>query len=136
VDRVSTAGEPPQLDASVTTAKVGDNAYTLTLKGELDLYSTPLLAAELEALTPDGPEVVVDLAAVTFLDSTALGAILLGVRRLRQAGGGMALVSSNPATTRLLSIVGVDRVVPVYETAERALERLVGSARRRKLERS
>jgi anti-sigma B factor antagonist len=133
---VSTAGESPQLDASVTTAKLGDNAYTLTLKGELDLYSTPLLVAELEALTPDGPDVVLDLAAVTFLDSTALGAILLGVRRLRQAGGDMALVSSNPETTRLLSIVGVDRVVPVYETAERALEQLVGSAVPRKPERS
>jgi anti-sigma B factor antagonist len=123
VGPVSTAGELPQLDASVVTAKVGDTAYVLTLKGELDLYSTPLLTTELEALTPEGPQVVLDLAAVTFLDSTALGAILLAVRRLRQADGDLAIASPNPTTTRLLSIVGVDRVVPVYDTVAQALGR-------------
>jgi anti-sigma B factor antagonist len=125
----------PQLDASVTTAKVGENAYVLALSGELDLYSTPLLVAELEALAPDGADVVLDLSEVSFIDSTALGAILLGGRRLHESGGGMALVSSNPTTTRLLTIVGIDRVVPVYETTERALEHLVGSVLLRKLER-
>lgn len=126
--------ELPELDASVTTTKVGDDAYVLSLKGELDLYSTPRLVAELEALALDGAEVVLDLTVVTFIDSTALGAILLGARRLRQAGGGIALVSSSPTTTKLLTIVGIDRVVPVYETTERALEYLIGSVLLRKLE--
>jgi anti-sigma B factor antagonist len=125
----------PQLEASVTTAKVGENAYVLALRGELDLYSTPLLVAELEALAPDGADVVLDLTEVSFIDSTALGAILLGGRRLQGSGGGMALVSSNPTTTRLLTIVGIDRVVPVYETTGRALEHLVGSVLLRKLQR-
>jgi anti-sigma B factor antagonist len=130
------SGELPQLDASVTTTKVGEDAYVLALQGELDLYSTPRLVAELEALAPDGAEVVLDLTDVTFIDSTALGAILLGARKLRQADGGIAIVSPGPTTTKLLTMVGIDRVVPVYETTERALEYLVGSVVLRKLEQS
>jgi anti-anti-sigma factor len=124
----------PQLDATVTTTKVGEDAYILALQGEFDLYSTPRLVAELEALAPDGAEVVLDLTDVTFIDSTALGSILLGARKLREAGGGIALVSPAAATTKLLTMVGIDRVVPVYETNERALEYLVGSVVLRKLE--
>jgi anti-sigma B factor antagonist len=131
-----TAGDLPQLDATVTTAKVGEDAYVIALQGELDLYSTPRLLAELEALVPDGPEIVLDLTGVTFIDSTALGAILLGARKLRQAGGGIAIVSPGATTTKLLSMVGIDRVVPVFDTNERALEYLVGSVVLRKLQQS
>ncbi len=113
---------------------MGEHAYVLALQGELDLHSTPRLVAELEALTPDGPEIVLDLSEVSFIDSTALGAILLGARRLRQARGGMAIVSASPTTIKLLSLVGVDRVVPVYPSVDRALEYLVGSVLLRKLE--
>jgi anti-sigma B factor antagonist len=127
-------GDLPQLDATVTTTKVGENAYVLALQGEHDLYSTPRLVAELEALAPDGPEVVLDLTDVTFIDSTALGSILVGARKLRQAEGGIAIVSPGATTTKLLSMVGIDRVVPVFDTNERALEYLVGSVVLRKLQ--
>jgi anti-sigma B factor antagonist len=88
----------PQLDAAITTLKAGENAYVVSVAGELDLYSTPQLVAELEALAPDGPELVLDLGAVTFIDSTGLGAILLNLRRLRAAGGDMAIVCANDTT--------------------------------------
>jgi anti-sigma B factor antagonist len=126
--------ELPQLDAAITTVKAGDRAYVVTVAGELDLYTTPRLVAELDAVAPDGPEVVLDLDAVTFIDSTGLGAILLCVRRLREADGGMALVCGQASTKKLLTMVGVDRVVPVFETSDRALEHLVGSVVLRKLE--
>jgi anti-sigma B factor antagonist len=128
-------GDLPRLDAAVTTLKAGENAYVVAVAGELDLYSTPQLVAELEALAPDGPEVVLDLDGVTFIDSTALGAILLNLRRLRESGGGMAIVCANETTRKLLTMVGVDRVIPVFETSARALEHLVGSVVLRKLER-
>lgn len=129
------AGDLPQVDPCFTTRTTADGRHVIAVAGELDLYTTPQLVAELEALTTAGPEIVLDLNEVSFVDSTALGAILLGGRRLQASGGGMGLVSSNPTTTRLLTIVGIDRVVPIYETTERALEHLVGSVLLRKLER-
>jgi anti-sigma B factor antagonist len=131
---VGTRENLPQLDAAISTVQAGERAYVVSVTGELDLYSTPLLIAELDALAPDGPEIVLDLGEVTFIDSTGLGAILLTVRRLRETGGDMALVCANPTTLKLLTMVGVDRVVPVFETNGRALEHLVGSVLLRKLE--
>ena len=56
---------------------------------------------------------MLDLSGVTFLDSTALGAILIAARRLREEQGGLAIVTAEASTKKLLSLVGVDRVVPV-----------------------
>jgi anti-sigma B factor antagonist len=129
---------PPEdlsdLDVSITTVKTGERAYVITVAGELDLYTTPRLVAELEAVAPDGPEVVLDLDGVTFIDSTGLGTILLGVRKLRDAGGGLAIVCANESTGKLLGMVGIDRVAPVFATTDRAFEHLVGSVVLRELE--
>jgi len=123
----------PPIDITISTLRAGDRAYVVTVQGELDLYTTPQLTAELESLV-DGLDVVLDLSGVTFLDSTALGAILLAARRLREDNGALALVASEASTKKLLEVVGVDRVVPVFDTSERALEHLVGSLVLRKLE--
>jgi anti-sigma B factor antagonist len=116
------AQELPQVDTTVATEKVGD-AYVIAVAGELDLYSTPLLVAELDPLIAEGPEVVLDLTGVSFVDSTALGAMLLGARRLKQMNGRLALVTPDPSTTKLLTMVGVDRVVPIFATTDAALQR-------------
>jgi anti-anti-sigma factor len=115
------AGDLPQVDPCFTTRTTADGRHVIAVAGELDLYTTPQLVAELEALTTAGPEIVLDLNEVSFVDSTALGAILLASRRLRQAGGELALACANPSTMKLLTMVGVDRVVRVYETADAAL---------------
>ena len=119
---------PVELAVAVTSP--AERTYVVAVAGELDLYSTPRLATALEAISTDAPGVVLDLDGVGFLDSSGLGAILLAVRRLREAGGDMALVANAEATTKLLGMVGVDRVVPVFEATEQALAHLAGDARR------
>ena len=124
-----------ELEPSITTLRTGDHAYAVSIEGELDLYSAPQVRAELEALAIEPAEVVLDLGGVTFVDSTALGAILASARILREAGGGLALVAADERTRKLLALVGVDRVLPVYESSEQAVEHLVGSVVLRRLER-
>ena len=126
---------PPDLPspASFSTLKTGDNAYVVSVEGELDLYSAPELAAELDALVADAPDVVLDLSGVGFVDSTALGAIVGASRSLRAGGGRLLLVASRDVRM-VLELVGLDRILPVYESTERALEHLVGSVVLRKLE--
>jgi anti-sigma B factor antagonist len=124
VDAVSSAENLPQLDASVATTRLEDGTHVLAVRGELDLYSTPQLTAELDAIAGERTNVVVDLSEVSFMDSTALGAILLASRRLRDAERRLALVSPVPGTTKLLTMVGIDRVVPVVESRDEALARL------------
>jgi anti-sigma B factor antagonist len=124
VARVSSTEDLPQLDATVATSRLDDGTHVLAVRGELDLYSTPQLTAELETIASERTNVVVDLTEVSFMDSTALGAILLASRRLRDANRRLALVSPVAATTKLLTMVGIDRVVPVVESRDDALERL------------
>jgi anti-sigma B factor antagonist len=126
--------ELPQIEVRIATLETGDRAYLVSVEGELDLYSAPRLQAELDALASDASDVVLDLSQVTFIDATALGAILAAGRRLREADGRLALVAATDATRKLLALVGVDRVLPIYESSERALEHLVGSVVLRKLE--
>jgi anti-sigma B factor antagonist len=124
---MSSAENLPQLDAAVATTRLDDGTHVLAVRGELDLYSTPQLTAELDAIAGERTNVVVDLSEVSFMDSTALGAILLASRRLRDAERRLALVSPVPGTTKLLTMVGIDRVVPVVDSRDEALERLQGS---------
>ena len=126
----------PRVDVSVATMKVGEHAHVVTVEGELDLYTSPRLAAELEALATDEVEVVLDLSGVSFMDSTALGSILAAARRLRLEGGRLAVVCTSGTARRLLTLVGLDRVLPVYDTADRALEHMLGSVVLRRLERA
>jgi anti-sigma B factor antagonist len=80
--------------------------------GELDAFTVATLREELAALA-GASEVVIDLAGVPFMDSAGLGALIGGIRKLRDAGGGVVVVCSRPAVLRLLHTTGFDRMVPV-----------------------
>lgn len=102
-----------------------DDAGVVTVSGEVDMYTAPQLKQCLLELLDGGVQkVVVDLSAVTFVDSTALGVLIGGVRRLHGAGGAMALVVTSRPVERVLSITGLDRVFSIHATLDEALSAL------------
>ena len=66
-------------------------------------------------------KVVVDLSEATFIDSTTLGVLVGGVKRLRPSGGSLALVCTDQNIQKIFEITGLDRVFPIHETREAAL---------------
>jgi len=64
---------------------------------------------------------VVDLRGVTFLDSSALGALLGRFRRLSQIGGSMRLLNPSLTVKPILELSGIYRIMPVFESEVRAL---------------
>ncbi len=89
------------------------------------MYTAPQLKQSLLDLIDGGArKIVVDLSAVTFIDSTALGVLIGGVRRLHGAGGAMALVVTSRPVERVLSITGLDRVFSIHATLDEALAAL------------
>ena len=97
----------------------------LTLWGELDAHDAPRLRATFaEALegAPAGPRVVLDLAQVSFLDSTALGSIVGLLRRVREADGELRVVLPSAPAVRIFEITGLDAVLTTYPTRAAALE--------------
>lgn len=94
----------------------------VVLEGELDISTAPRFKADLYALVDEGArDIVVDLTAVTFIDSTALGVLIGGVRRVRPAGGSIVLVVDGRAVRRALALTGLDRVFTICDTREQAV---------------
>ncbi len=71
---------------------IGDCAV-LRVSGEVDAYTAPMLREQIRELTAKGAvHLIADLSQVGFLDSTGLGALIGGLKRLREAGGSLTLV--------------------------------------------
>jgi anti-sigma B factor antagonist len=105
----------------VRSERLHGDGGVVTVSGEVDMYTAPQMKACLLELMDGGAiRIVVDLSAVTFIDSTALGVLIGGVRRLHAAGGSMALVVASRPVERVLSITGLDRVFSINATLEDA----------------
>ncbi len=95
----------------------------LRLEGELDLGTAETFrrAAE-EALERHGSyRLVLNLAGVSFIDSSGLGAILGRYRRIAQRQGRMALVAPPENVRAMLELSGVFKVIPIYDSEQKAL---------------
>jgi anti-sigma B factor antagonist len=85
----------------------GDEA-TLTLTGELDPHTAPLLSAELEGLAAEGvSSVVLVLSGLGFIDSSGLRVVIAADRDLAERGGRLVLRSPSETVRRLLDITGL-----------------------------
>lgn len=113
------------MNFEIQTEQIGDHAYVISLAGEVDLYTAPELKQEVLRIAGEGAkQVIVDLTSTTFIDSTTLGVLVGGVKRLRPTGGQLSLVSGDRNITKIFEITGLDRVFPIYATRAKALEKL------------
>jgi anti-anti-sigma factor len=99
-----------------------DGAHLVTAEGELDLAAAPRLATVL-SMAVEGPErsVVLDLLPVTFIDSTALGAIMQASGNCETAGKRMLVVVAEGPVRRLLEITNLTGRFGLYPDLESAL---------------
>jgi len=102
----------------------------VTISGEHDLSTAPILRRRLNALLENGTATVVDLSAATFIDSSILGVILDGRRRADAADVGFAVVHSNgaDAVNRVLEVTGLRSELPVHARREEAFSAAAGNS--------
>jgi anti-sigma B factor antagonist len=113
----------------VKTDKVDDGTYVISLAGEVDLYTAPEFKQQLlDVISEGGKDVVVDFSNTTFIDSTTLGVLVGGVKRLRAQDGRLSLVSSDRNITKIFEITGLDRVFTIYPTRDEALAKTGASS--------
>ena len=102
--------------------------HVIELGGEVDLYTAPEFKERMVELIESGKkQIVVDLSKATFIDSTTLGVLVGGVKRLRPSGGSLALVCTDQNISKIFEITGLDRVFPIYKSRDEALQN-AGSA--------
>ncbi len=94
-----------------------DGTLRVELSGELDIATSAEVEARLVELEDADPpdRVVIDLRAVSFLDSTGLSLLINADRRARGAGRRLTVVSGTGVPRRILLTSGVDRLLEIVE---------------------
>jgi anti-sigma B factor antagonist len=119
--------EPTLSVETVTTSAPGGAAEpsewaVLRVAGELDAATGPVLRSRLVELVDEGVRhIVLDLGDVPFLDSSGLGVLVTGLKRLRIAGGTLRLAGCRPPVRAVLKITSLDRVFFLYPSVDAAL---------------
>ncbi len=117
------------MNFQINDEAIDDETHVIELGGEVDLYTAPEFKERMVQVIEDGKkQVVVDLSSATFIDSTTLGVLVGGVKRLRPSGGTLSLVCSDQNIVKIFEITGLDRVFPIHETREQALASASGDA--------
>jgi anti-anti-sigma factor len=93
----------------------GVDPAVVRVQGELDLSTAPDLVDALDAAAPPSAAVVVELGAVEFLDSSAIGALLRAGRARTAAGGRLLIGSRSAAVARVLEVTGLDESSEAFE---------------------
>ncbi len=121
----STSGEPRGIELIEETFDPA--GLVVTVSGELDVATAPAFREHLEAAIEAGTHrLVIDLTAVSFLDSVALAAIVHEKRRLA-ADGRMALVVDPSSYVMLVfQSTGLTQVLDLVETRAQAMQLVSG----------
>jgi anti-sigma B factor antagonist len=83
----------------------------LEIVGVLDVHSAPELRAEFDSVVSARPQhVVIDLAALTMLDSSGVGAIVSLFKRVKTAGGTFAVLGVKGQPLAVFRLLSLDRV--------------------------
>src|ERR1700730_16014466 len=94
----------------------------IRLQGEVDIYSAPKLREKIIELVNQGRRlVVIDLDAVEFLDSTGLGVLVGGLKRLRSQGGELSLVCTRDRIRRLFELTRLDTAFQIHPNESAAI---------------
>src|ERR1700680_492902 len=93
------------LEVDVSPAPV----VVIRISGEVEVFSAPRLREKIIELVNQGRRLIVaDLDAVDFLDSTGLGVLVGGLKRIRSHDGEMSLVCTQPRILRVFELTRLD----------------------------
>lgn len=109
------------MDLDLKVRKQGDHAV-LEVAGEIDVYTAPKLREKLIELVNEGSyHLVVDLEKVDFLDSTGLGVLVGGLKRVRNHDGSLELVCTQDKILKIFRITGLTKVFPIHDSVDDAI---------------
>jgi anti-sigma B factor antagonist len=109
------------VDLSLSTRTVDDRTI-VEVGGEIDVYTAPKLREQLVELVNDGNfHLVVDMEGVDFLDSTGLGVLVGGLKRVRAHEGSLRLVCNQERILKIFRITGLTKVFPIHGSVDEAV---------------
>ena len=109
------------MDIKVQVKESDGDAYVVELNGEIDVYTSPKVKDAIGELIDEGHyNLVINLEKVRYIDSTGLGVLIGGLKRVREYGGTVHLVCTNPQIKKIFEITGLVKIFGIYEDEESA----------------
>ncbi|HET7328662.1 MAG TPA: anti-sigma factor antagonist [Nocardioidaceae bacterium] len=109
------------MDLSLDT-RTQEGRTIVEVGGEIDVYTAPKLRECLVDLVNAGNyHLVIDLEGVEFLDSTGLGVLVGGLKRVRNHEGSLLLVCTHERLLKIFRITGLTKVFPIHDSVENAV---------------
>ena len=109
------------MDLTLTTREAGGRTV-VAVGGEIDVYTAPKLRDTITDLVASGAyHLVIDMEGVEFLDSTGLGVLVGGLKKVRAHDGSLQLVCNQDRLLKIFRITGLAKVFTIHPSAEEAL---------------
>ena len=97
--------------------QIDGQVAVLRCAGRLNMVAAPRLRSAIDQSVEEGlPRVVVDLTETTFVDSSGLGALVGGLKAVRQAGGDLRLAGASDQVMAVLKLTNLDRVLRTHDS--------------------
>ncbi len=97
----------------------------LKLSGRFDAYAAPAVETFFRKINTDPlPYIIVNLTNVSFIDSTGLATLVIGMKRCRQQNGELVLCSMSPTIRTIFELTRLDKVFTTSGTQEEAIEKV------------
>jgi anti-sigma B factor antagonist len=114
------------VDLKVESREV-DGIGIISLDGEVDVYTAPKLKSRLVDLVDEGKyNIIINLQKVEFMDSSGLGVLVGGLKRVKSHQGSIILVCTQENILKIFKITGLVKVFPIFSTEEEALQSIRG----------
>ncbi len=108
------------MDLTLETRDV-DGRTIVSVGGEIDVYTAPKLRDKITELVGGGTyNLVIDMAGVEFLDSTGLGVLVGGLKKVRAHDGSLELVCNQDRLLKIFRITGLAMVFVIHESTDAA----------------
>src|SRR5499425_382663 len=99
-----------------------DGIEVVDVEGEIDVYTAPRLRELLIDLVNGGHyQLVVNMEKVEFLDSTGLGVLVGGLKRVRAHDGSLDLVCTQERILKIFRITGLTKVFGIHDSVDEAI---------------
>jgi anti-sigma B factor antagonist len=100
-----------------------DGIEIVEVEGEIDVYTAPRLRELLIELVNTGfYQLVVNMEKVEFLDSTGLGVLVGGLKRVRAHDGSLDLVCTQERILKIFRITGLTKVFGIHDSVDEAIK--------------
>lgn len=113
---------------------LSDDYVILSLKGEFDTFYCPRFQEEVEDVLERGVNhVLLNMRMVKFVNSTALGAVIKAYKLCKAKDGELVIGQPSVFVKKVVSQLGIDQLVPMFDSEEDAVKHLVQSLNQREL---